>query len=164
MLSKSCLKNFRRRSCWKTPGQQWPLVPRAARKDLASSPSMTLKYHSRAWSSKGFGHNSSSGFRVGAYTPWLKLSFNPPVPPLLDFVLAATATPYFKRSVERSATKNMEAPMTVGEKRYYWIVLILDDFKEDREKWQDKCKVSSSFSLHFSSSRERRKLATWIAL
>lgn len=65
----------------------------------------------------------------------VKLPLNPPVPPLLDFVVVVTAIPYFERSVERSATKNTAAPMTVGEKRYYWIVLILDIFKEDREKW-----------------------------
>lgn len=83
------------------------------RKDPASFPSMTLNDHSKAWSSKEFGHNSSTGFS----REWVpKLSLNPPVPLLLYFVVVVTAISYFQRSVERSAAKNMEAPMTVGEK------------------------------------------------
>lgn len=46
----------------------------------------------------------------------VKLSLNSPAPLLLDFVVVVRATPYFERSVERSATKNTEDPMTVGEK------------------------------------------------
>jgi len=49
----------------KTPGQQWPLLPGAARKDLTSPPSMTQSpcwVSPRGWPSKGFGRNSSSGF------------------------------------------------------------------------------------------------------
>lgn len=46
----------------------------------------------------------------------VKLSLNPPVPPLLYFMVVVTAISYFQRSVERSAAKNMETPMTVGEK------------------------------------------------
>lgn len=46
----------------------------------------------------------------------VKLSLNSPAPLLLDFVVVVRATPYFERSVERSATKNREDPMTVGEK------------------------------------------------
>lgn len=52
---------------------------------------------------------------MGAYTPWLS-SLNPPVLPFLYFVVIVTAISYFQTSVERSAAKNMETPMTVGEK------------------------------------------------
>lgn len=46
----------------------------------------------------------------------VKLSLNSPAPLLLDSVVVVRAIPYFERSVERSATKNTEDPMTVGEK------------------------------------------------
>lgn len=46
----------------------------------------------------------------------VKRSLNPPMPLLLYFMVVVTAVCYFQRSVERSAAKNMEAPMTVGEK------------------------------------------------
>lgn len=52
----------------------------------------------------------------GCLNTSVKLSLNPPVPLLLYFMVVVTAISYFQRSVKRSAVKNMETPMTVGEK------------------------------------------------
>lgn len=71
----------------------------------------------------------------------VKLSLNRPVPLLLYFMVVVTALSYFQRSVERTAAKNMETPMTVGEKREK------QKGREKKEKYEKNKPVISVIDL-----------------
>lgn len=154
-------------------GSAVTMLPKPTRKDTASFPSITLTDHSKAWASKDLGTIAPQALvESGCLHTLVKLSLNAPVPPLLYFVVDVTAISYFQRSVERSAAKIMETPMTVGEKcekqkgrekkRKLWknkLVISVIDLLTMREGWLFHLLLAYVYFLSFPSPQNLCQLS-----